>query len=336
MSGQWKVAVETSRELKYLIWKQHRQVELTKQGKVLSLSVIPDGRNLLSKDSPPMSPKLLKKMNGTLKPKKPFTPIEAKFAKVMEVYNFKRPYGYWQNPENVKDELIQYLEAAKSIMGRPVRWLPRFQEFRQFGRSSLVQPTRQLYGSAENLCQKWGLIPHTEWIYFDCMVNMTNNLVRYYNQHYEGRMGEYFPLLSEIIRQTPEEGEHNYYKDLYYQIMKLGGRRAVSQTLGIQSDKQPEWHLEKYGRAKLRTVPEIVVYEPLSLLFVQELLEYIRECEMAHELQPLEEVDPNAYKGIKMPSVEELRENGKESLARQVEEAGGAKDIAVRLYLRID
>ena len=218
----------------------------------------------------------------------------------------RKPRGYWSE-EKVVEELYEYLKMRKDATNRPSVWMPKGSEITNEGRDDLRQAMIR-YGGLDHFTKIAKLIPYDEWRYFESHLELFVELEKYLLE-YENGNEDFFPKLSAI--------QGNGYDRLYFLIMEYGGRKLIATKLDMSYQSQTK-----------NQVMQGLSLGRFSLSFAIRLMYYIRNS--------LLKTDTLKVPKIRMPTTQELIQDGEEKLAKEVSQYGGHESIARRLNLSFD
>lgn len=274
--GKWKVAVNESRIVQELV-----------QNPVLGLRA----------DLPPLSPQQKRTIGNS-----EFN--EEKRAQTRWKYSVqgRRPIKYWSLAVLI-ESLYEYLSQVRLADNRPAVWMPRPAEIKQAGQNDLFQAIARFGGSAK-VAKIAGVVPYTEWRYFEGQLKLMKDLTGYLDEFHRGDH-TLFPIASEI--------KSNNYMALYYGIQRYGGCKFLLTRFGMVCPRGQKNYLD-------------MSFGPFSIDFAIDLLEYIRDDHLKR--QP-----PLNVAVIRMPTEYELFSNGRNDLIDCIQQFGGYENVARRLGL---
>jgi hypothetical protein len=184
--------------------------------------------------------------------------------------------------------------------------MPRLAEFGACSRQDLQLAIRR-YGGATIIGRMAGLVPFSEWQYFEGQLQLLGELKEYLDKHCYGDLNV-FPSAISIQR--------NGYESLYSLIQQYGGRKCVANRFGMKyssSGKQTNEYAD-------------MNWGPFSIDFAVELLQFVRDEQMKRKA-------PLRKPVIAMPSEKMLSNNGPIGLHDQIQQFGGYENVARRLGL---
>jgi hypothetical protein len=201
----------------------------------------------------------------------------------------------------------EYVDDYRTTNGRPTVWMPRPSELASLGRDDLRQAFVR-FGGAQKICRMAGMVPFSEWHYFEGQLELLSELKRYLDEFADSDYTA-FPSVSDIQR--------NGYEQLHALIQYYGGRKFLA------------------ARLSMTGVPQVagddfadMNWGPFDLEFAVQLLCFVRQNQL-HKNPPLQ--NP----ALVMPSQTKLLASGSDGVWMdcRVQDFGGYENVARRLGL---
>jgi hypothetical protein len=227
----------------------------------------------------------------------------------------RKPAKYWTK-KVILEEFFVLLEERQRTQNIPSVWMPRPAELDALGRTDLKQAIQRKAGGFAQMQRKAGLVRYREWKYFQGMLELQQQLIKYI---YEYCDGDYT-----VFPQTAPMKERGY-KWLYDAIHQTyGGRTFVAARLGMKysTSRNSKWN-------KKELLTSDMSWGPWDLQFGVELLLFVRDDQLKR--QP-----PLTHPVIPMPTPKKLQQRSGEQgikLHEQVMKYGGYENVARRLGL---
>ena len=226
----------------------------------------------------------------------------------------RKPQKYWTK-KIILEEFFLLLEDRQEIQNIPAVWMPRPAELDAIGRTDLKLAIQRKAGGFARLQRKAGLVRYREWKYFQGMLELQQQLIKYIYEYCDGDC-TVFPNTAPM----KERG----YKWLYDAIHQTyGGRTFVAARLGMKYSTQ------NMRNSKKDLISSDMSWGPWDIHFGVELLLFVRNDQLKR--QP-----PLTYPVIAMPSPKKLQQRSGEQgkkLHEQIIKYGGYENVARRLGL---
>ena len=194
---------------------------------------------------------------------------------------------------------LSYAYAAdyRDAYQRPAVWMPRPEEFIRKGRRDIRRTLRR-FGGSERVSRLAGMVPCSEWYYFEDQLELLMELQGYLKKHGNGNFDS-IP--------APKDVRRHGFEQLYTLLKANGGQNFLADRLGMNTSDSN--------------------YSPFSLEFAIRLLSFIRELELRKN-------PPVADPSIKIPSPSHLlalEEEEAKYLHESIMKCGGYENVARRL-----
>jgi hypothetical protein len=241
----------------------------------------------------------------------------------------RNPRGYWTSSKQVIDELYDYcLLIRDQHTGRPAVWMPRLSEITANGRDDLRFAILRFFGTAQNICQRANMVSYQEWFYFDGLLELVVELMRYLDEHDPHGKYQTFPAVSDVKR--------NGWEQLHTLIQYYGGRKFLAARLGMTL-RDPSHSSEAENVAVNRDTSALdfqLNFGPFNLRFAAELLLFVRQQEAKSSPYCLTDTGNSlAVRTISIPSPSMLARENRTYLHDEIIRYGGYENVARRLGL---